>query len=361
MFVFWIAAAALSALAGWLMLHGARIAAARAGAEDPALAVHRRQLAEIDDLAARGLLPESEVKAARAEAGRRLLAAAGAASATPAPQSGRRGVVVAAILAPLAALALYLATGSPGFPDQPFARRVDEWRHGDPSRLDPPRMAAVLRGFVAEHPNDPDALRNLALAELLSNNPSDASAALRRAVALAPQRADLWVALGEAFMAEGEGRVYVDARKVFGEALKRDPGSLAARYHLAQADMQDGDVAKGLAGWRALLADLPAGDPRRQGLMAEIAAVERDGPPRVGAPPAAGPPNAAAIRGMVEGLAARLEGEPNDPEGWVRLVRSWGVLGEIEKRDAALKKAKTLFKEQPQVLQALDQAAEAPR
>ena len=361
MFAFWIAAATLSALTGWIMLRGARAASAAAGAEDPAVAVHRRQLAEIDDLAARGLLPESEVRASRAEAGRRLLAAAGAAPAAMVAGDGRRIILIIAIAAPLLALGLYLLTGAPGLADQPFARRVAEWRQGDPARLDPPRMAAVLRAFVAERPRDPDALRNLALAELLSGDASAASASLRRAVALAPDRADLWVALGEAFIAEGEGRIGADARTVFNEALKRDPRSLAARYHLARADMQDGEVDKGLAGWRAVLADLPADDPRRQGRIAEIAAVERDGPPSLTPPAAAGPPDPAAIRGMVEGLAARLESQPNDADGWVRLVRSWTVLGETEKRDAALKRAKILFKDQPRVLRALDQAVEAPR
>ena len=65
MFAFWIAAAVLSAAAAGLVL--ARGKRAAAPGEDPALAVHRRQLAEIDDLAERGLLAEGELKAARAK------------------------------------------------------------------------------------------------------------------------------------------------------------------------------------------------------------------------------------------------------------------------------------------------------
>ncbi|MDA0338545.1 MAG: tetratricopeptide repeat protein, partial [Proteobacteria bacterium] len=37
------------------------------------------------------------------------------------------------------------------------------------------------------------------------------------------------------------------------------------------------------------------------------------------------------IRGMVEGLAARLEESPDDLEGWQRLGRAYGVLGETDK------------------------------
>ena len=42
---------------------------------------------------------------------------------------------------------------------------------------------------------------------------------------------------------------------------------------------------------------------------------------------------------MVEGLAARLEENPDDPEGWRRLARSYAVLGESEKALDALRRA----------------------
>ena len=48
------------------------------------------------------------------------------------------------------------------------------------------------------------------------------------------------------------------------------------------------------------------------------------------------------IRGMVEGLAARLAQQPNDPDGWARLGRSYGVLGEYEKARDAWRRAAEL-------------------
>lgn len=244
MFAFWIAAAVLSAAAAGLVL--ARGKHAAAPGEDPAIAVHRRQLAEIDDLAERGLLAEGELKAARAEAGRRLLAAADKGEA--ATGDGRRLALIAAAATPLVAMALYFAVGQPGMADAPFAERLAAWRKNDPAQLDAPQMAAVLRAISAERPGDPEPLKHLALAELASGNPAAAEDALRRAIALAPERTDLQIALAEL--------------------------------------------------------------------------------------------NGAPIRAMVEGLAARLEAEPDDPEGWVRLARAYDVLGETEKRDAALARAK---------------------
>jgi len=47
-----------------------------------------------------------------------------------------------------------------------------------------------------------------------------------------------------------------------------------------------------------------------------------------------------AIRGMVDGLAARLAQNGQDLEGWLRLVRSYTVLHEPDKARAALIDAK---------------------
>ena len=339
------------------MLRGARAASVRAVGEDPSLAVHRRQLAEIDDLAARGLLPESELRTARAEAGRRLLAVADAPAPASDPAAGRRLVLALTALAPLLAVGLYWFSGAPGTADEPFHKRLAAWRHSDPSTLDPPRMAALMRAIVVERPRDPEAFKNLALAELASGDAMAASGALRRAVAIAPDRADLWAALGETFMAEGDGRIGADARAAFDRALQIDPASLSARYFLARGDIADGKVEQGLAGWRALLAGLAADDPSRAALAGEIAAVTRAGglPPARQTAPAQ--PDAAQIRGMVEGLAARLGTTTDDPQGWVRLVRAWSVLGETARRDAALANARALYKDQPDILKALDEAA----
>jgi cytochrome c-type biogenesis protein CcmH len=45
------------------------------------------------------------------------------------------------------------------------------------------------------------------------------------------------------------------------------------------------------------------------------------------------------IRGMVEQLAARLEQNPDNPDGWRRLARSYEVLGEAERADEARRRA----------------------
>jgi cytochrome c-type biogenesis protein CcmH len=363
--LFWTAAALLSALASWLVLTLARRRALAPAQGDPGLAVHRRQLAEIDDLVARGLLSPAEQAEVRAEAGKRLLAADDV--MRPAMLSGGRAIVtVTAVLTPLIALGLYLLVGSPGRADAPISARIAAWSQADPNTLTAAQIAAALTQVARKTPNDARLLQLLAKARLESNDPFGAAKALREAVAIEPRNPELWTQLGELFVLTGNGEVSLDARKAFGEALRYDRKALSPRYHLGLADIADGKAAQGLAGWRALLADLSADDPRREQLAAEIAEVTRTGkPPAPQQQPAAPAAQAGAgadmdqaIRGMVDGLAARLEADPSDPEGWVRLVRAYGVLGEIPKRDAALARARSLYKDQPRVLEALKAASE---
>jgi cytochrome c-type biogenesis protein CcmH len=47
----------------------------------------------------------------------------------------------------------------------------------------------------------------------------------------------------------------------------------------------------------------------------------------------------AMIRSMVDRLAARLEQNPNDKDGWTRLAHAYDVLGETEKAEAARARA----------------------
>lgn len=351
MFAFWIAASLLSALVAGLVLHRAAVAARAPGPAEATLPLYRRQLREIDELAERGLLAPEERRSAHAEAARRLLHAADAQSgAWTSDPRGRRAALALAAAAPLAALVVYVLVGSPGYGDQPYAERLAQWRTTPPTQLDPARMAAVLRSVTAEKPGDPEPYRFLAIAEMASGDAAAASRALRQAVSLAPERADLWEALGEAAILESEGEVTPYAQAAFQEALKRDPSSPTARFHLARARIEAGETKEGLAEWRALRSELAGDDPRRAALDAAIAEVEQ------GPAPAPAMPD---IGAMVAGLAARLEAEPDDPEGWVRLVRSYAVLGQAERRDAALASARARYADNPEILSRLTEAARA--
>jgi cytochrome c-type biogenesis protein CcmH len=59
----------------------------------------------------------------------------------------------------------------------------------------------------------------------------------------------------------------------------------------------------------------------------------------------------AMIRGMVDGLAARLKENPDDREGWLRLGRSYAVLGRQTESLDAYARAASQWPEDPEALQ----------
>lgn len=323
MVLFWGVAGLLAAVAAALVLaRAARAAPEGAAGEgpacddagaDPASAVYRRQLSEIDELAGRGLIAETERKAAHAEAARRLLAAADIQAAPwRAGVDQRKTVLAAAVAAPALALAIYMAVGSPGFADQPFKARVAAWSAADPRALSPEQMAAVLADMLESRPDDAEGWRFLALARGASDDAAGAVRALRRAIELQPRRAELWEMLGRALAYQSEGVVGPNARAAFERALELDPGLDSAREALAAQPAEPADA-----------------------------------------------PPMEAIHGMVASLAARLAEQPDDADGWVRLVRAYAVLGDAAARDAALAEARGRFAGQPKVQAELTTAAAA--
>ena len=65
------------------------------------------------------------------------------------------------------------------------------------------------------------------------------------------------------------------------------------------------------------------------------------------------------IRGMVDGLAGKLEDQPNDPDGWIQLIRSRLVLQEPDKARAALVRAVEVFADKPDTKARITEAAKS--
>jgi cytochrome c-type biogenesis protein CcmH len=165
--------------------------------------------------------------------------------------------------------------------------------------------------------------------------------------------------LGVSLVAEAGGQETPGAVTAFRQALKLDPHAVLARFHLARAQAQGGDRTGAVAALKALQADMPIEDPRRASLAQAITEAEGPAPSAAAAAVAGAAPGdrIQMIRGMVANLAAKLKADPDNPEGWVRLVRSYAVLGDAAARDAALTEAKARYRGRADVLQQLDAAA----
>ena len=355
MIAFWIAAFLATAAATALIVLYARRPVAIV--DDPAQTVYLRQIEEIDDLAARDLIGEDERRSAKAEAARRVL---GEKAASPeAAQTGASRTLIAAAIGVvgLVALGSYLLVGRPDMPDQPYAKRFAQWlAEKDPTALPPMAMLKRLEAKVALDADNPQGL--VLLGDLQARLGDDFSAErnLERAAHLDPSNAQTWQMLGLLRFRMGGDKMTPDTRDALEKGLALDPKAIVPRFLIGRAEIEEGRPKQGLALWRAMLPDLPADD--RAILERDIAAVE--GGEAIGAR-GESPPTDPAIRAMVDGLAARLKSEPNDPAGWARLVRSYAVLQDRAALAGALATARDLFKDRPSDLAAIEAAANVPQ
>lgn len=354
----WIIFAAMTGAAIFALLrplsHGQ--VGAFADAAD-AKSLYRAQLGEIERDLARKLIGASEAEAARAEAARRLLRAAsdevGPAGETESSLRRRRASSALALsCVPLLALLVYGAFGSPGQPDQPLAARLQS----APSQQDFALSLARLEAHLAANPTDARGWAILAPIYLRQGRYDDAVRAFARTVRHGGPNAELLAGLGEARIMAAGGVVTAEARESLAEAVRLDARNARARYFLALGKEQDGDAEGAMAALRALLADAEAGADWAEGVRRQVARIEADaGRTAIAALPQA--ERDAAIRGMVEGLAARLKADGGTLPDWLRLIRSQAVLGDREAARESVTTARARLSQDTAALAALDALA----
>src|SRR6266566_4792211 len=326
----WFPLALMTAAAVFIVLWPlgrARLATASGGD----LAVYRDQMRELERDRTAGLIGSAEAEAARVEISRRLLAAADAEGQAPSASLApwrRRFIAVAALIAlPFGAVALYLALGFPGLPDQPLAARTNGPVYMRLGRFD------------------------------------DAVKARRHAVRLLGASPTREADLGEALVAAANGVVTADAKAAFDRALALDARDPRAKFFAGLAAQQDGNDAKAAAIWRDLLAHAPADAPWANMVRQSLARLENAKPQPATPGPSAADVAAAVdmspearvqkVRGMVERLAERLTRDGSDLDGWARLVRAYLVLGDHERARGAAADARRALAGDPDKLRRL--------
>ncbi len=342
--------AALAALATvWPLLRRARDAGA--GATDAAF--YKAQLGEIERDVARGVLPAEEAAGARVEAARRLIAASAPEaddSQAVAPGARRWAAIAIGVAVPVVALALYADLGRPGLPDTPLASR----------KVDTRGMAGVEAALahveqqLAANPDNGAGWALVAPVYMKLGRFDDAVEAYRQALRLNGENAETRAAYGEALVGVASGVVTADARATFDKALAEQPGLPAARFYLGLAAEQDGDKAKAIALYRALVADAPPQAAWMPALQERLAALTGDAS---ASPPAEDAQQSEMIRGMVERLANRLATSGGDSEEWRKLIRAYTVLRQTDKAKNALASARKAFAGDAAATQELDALA----
>ncbi|SIN63633.1 cytochrome c-type biogenesis protein CcmH [Parasphingorhabdus marina DSM 22363] len=248
-----------------------------------------------------------------------------------------------------------------------------------------PSVNEVIAGLekkLQDNPDDAESWRMLGWSYFETQKFAESATAMKRATSLDPDNPEYWSMLGEALVMSSDGtQVPPDAAKAFDKALALDKTDPRARYFLAVRKDIAGDHQGAINDWFALLEDTPAdapyaGDVRR--VIAQVAEKEGidvadrlakvtpaaptggmstdgpavataaiPGPSRQQMQEAASLPpgqQEAMIAQMVDGLDERLKSSPDDPNGWIMLMRSRMQLGQTVQAQQARDRALAAFK-----------------
>lgn len=316
----------------------------------------------------------------RAEVSRRVLkqARSGDTSLAAGPPSKFNRVaasLMALVLVPGLSLALYSAVGSPNLVDQPLGAQAGQSLESRSIE----EMVLMAERHLAKNPDDAKGWNVLADVYGRTNRPTDRARALQELIRVSGPSAELLTDLGEALTVAQGNIVTARARQLFEQALSLQPGAAKASFYLAFALEQEGKDGEALERWTRL-AKVRQDDPRWQAMTTQKVSELRE---KLGLPAerptGAAPPNVAPgptaedianaagmsatdrgemINSMVEGLAMKLQDNPNDLAGWTRLIRAYVVLGRDKDAEVALTTARKAFADQPESLSRLDQQAQ---
>lgn len=249
-------------------------------------------------------------------------------------------------------------------------------------------MIAKLAERLKTDVTDGEGFRMLGWSYVNTNRPVEAVTAYATAVRLLPGRADVHAGYGEAMVAVAKDVVTPEAKAQFDEAVKIDPKEPRALFFLALHKSQNGQERGALNDWISLsngsAADLPwqSDLQARASKVAEKLGVDITGkfkqvaaapaPPKDAGPfMSAGPDLAAVaaaqklpaadqqsmINGMVDGLAAKLQSNPDNLDGWVKLIRSRVVLKDKARAKDELGMARKAFVSKPDKLAQINSLA----
>ena len=355
--------------------------------ETSGLAVLLDQLNDVDAQQKAGAVSDDTADQLRLEIKRRILTEGHAPKSKLSPFSGRTRIGIAFATAGIIAVGATTIYALRGAPDQgaagPAGQAVAQpgLPAGEHPAGDAEAMVRSLEQRLAAEPNDAEGWRMLGWSYFQLRRFADSAQAYGRARKIAPNEPGYASAMGESLVQAADGVVTPEARSAFEAARKMDSSDARARYFLAVLKDQQGNAKGAIEDWIALLNDSPADAPwvphLRNTVTESAAKAGIDVSARLPAvapvaPVAPGPSQAdmdaaaqlspderqAMIKSMVDGLAAKLATNPNDADGWMRLMRAQMVLGDTSGARAAYRTALRTFATDAAAIGQLTKAAQ---
>ena len=332
-------------------------------------AIYQDQLSEVDRDELAGTIDAPEAKAARAEIRRRLTIAETTMKKSQPLSSGWKmlALVSTAAFVILGGVNLYAYLGTPELPSvsnlQPPTPAVPTTQDSVSGSGQIDTLITKLQARMQANPRDAEGWRMLGWAQFNKQNYAASAEAYAKAVEIDPANIDYRSAYAESLVQTADGIVTPKAQSLITEVLAKDPKNFRARFYDSLAQEQAGDKTGALDRWIALLAASPEGAGWREDVIARIVNLGKATGRDVSAIVASASPSTsvitdaqksaiqappegdqtAMIKGMVAKLADRLKTNPNDADGWIKLIKSYQVLNDPASAKDALNTALLAF------------------
>jgi len=320
------------------------------------------QLSEIKRDVERGIISATDAQAAELEIKRRILIESRSASGSTerVAGDGRVTLILSAIFVPVMAVGYYANMGSPQISGVAFAQRADERQQAAEITELSSRIFEKLTNDPQGGPSEGWVLLGQTYSKM--GRYEDAAAAFE-VVSQRPEAGSaVFSMLAEALIYANQGVATPDAMQAVEMALALDAFNPAATFYMAVALSQTGEASQAYDLLVARLNNADAYAPWMESFLVEANRIGADlnkkpflleqsasvapGPTRAdiaNAQDMTDKDRQAFITSMVARLASRLEDEPDDLDGWIRLGGAYVVLGDTPNATVAYQRAQDLL------------------
>ena len=329
--------------------------------EQSDVAIYNARIEEIGrDLEAKRLDPEM-AEAAKAEEARKLLKSQ---SDLEESEKGSNPsgwwMTLGLFSIPLVSVLVYLSLGTP-------PHMIANNEPPEVARQSMDQLIAAAEKRLETKPDDLQGWQVLLPVYMRQQAYDKAETAIKNIIRIGGEKTEYYSMLGEIQVAKEQGLVTPEALGAFEKAFDLNSRNSDARFFMGLHARQNGNTEKARSIWQGMIDDADGNEdwiPVMKQRIAELdGRVPQNTQNRSVEDIASLPKDEqqAQILSMVAGLAARLEEDPNNKSGWIRLVRAYRVLGENEDAEEAAFSAKQAFPEDLEFITQLDEAMKTPK
>jgi cytochrome c-type biogenesis protein CcmH len=357
---FWIITGLLTAIAmGFVCYPLLRKSVSSRTEVDSEQTLYKARLSEIDKDVELGRLDETSAQAARTDEARRLIKATENTRPLKVSSTNKVLVIIAALFLPLSSLPFYLSVGSP---HEALPTSVADNSDNEPSIQE---LLAVAEKRLASNPDDTNGWKVIAPVYMRMGRFDDAMNAYENVLRVEGDSPEFLLKLADAHIEKNQGQVNAKAQQLVSRILELDKENAAAIFYTGIIALQSDNPDETMRIWQAML-DKAKGDeewiPVIESRIAELKTLENTAVPLPAldeetleaAQDMSSEDRLEMIGQMVSNLSEKLQEDPDDKQGWQRLITSYMVLDKKEDAQIALANAQKHFSDDSAFMQTLE-------